>query len=825
MRHRDSGENDAPLVGRPRGAAWRALQADGVLWEGQALLVGTEVDLAARLILTRHRLAFARGGEVALDVPRAWLRPVPVLRRDGALLVSIAEERGTQPETLVLRLRDEQPALAKLLALLGAASAEALPWSTNRFGADALAPGPFAEEPFGAGRPPFDRPQVDRPPSHRFRPNRPADAPASSDRPAPEGFATDPFPSDRSPTGARPTRVLPPLPEPARPDVLLPGRRPWDEPEPSPDAVDGQFALAAAAPPREPLLDPMVRPAAPPVAIGRDRDWNLEPIREMVPRGNRRRRRGWTIRLGGLVLLLAVVGFIGMGGMPSRPSQRTPTVAPPAGNAAGRTTVAQRLAPTVPPTTDPTAEARRTAEAIGVGGPDPTATAAPPEPADPTRPADPSTANPTESAGLAQAADPTDSAAPEPPTATTEAAPTATSEPESTTAPPTATADTPAVAPEPTLAVDPPTAPPAPATTDPAATELPPTEPAATVAAEPTPTETVAPTAAPTPEPVAGPTQGPSLAVNEVPDQGLVAGPLRLAVEVAQRGRSLPDLALASAAEGEWVALVVHVRNWSDAAAELAMADLRLGSDDASSEVGLDGVTGVVGGLLGFDPAFGVDDVVAFEPGQTRRLALVFLAPEGTATPSLRVGEMRLALDTVLAEADRIAQADLSAEVGAPDLVAATVVEVLEGDRIAVELGGVRTEVRYLGIEAPGRDRCYAAESTAINGELVVPGAIVWLERQRTNADPLGRLLRDVWVAGDGGARVLVAARLAELGAAVADPDPPNVRFAGWLAAAAAEAEAAGAGLWGACAEEAAARAPALVGGVSGPFFAAPWER
>src|SRR5919112_688165 len=43
---------DVPPVGRPRGAIWRSLQADGVVWEGQVLLVGDDVDLAARMIVT-----------------------------------------------------------------------------------------------------------------------------------------------------------------------------------------------------------------------------------------------------------------------------------------------------------------------------------------------------------------------------------------------------------------------------------------------------------------------------------------------------------------------------------------------------------------------------------------------------------------------------------------------------------------------------------------------------------------------------------------------------------------------------------------------------
>ena len=59
---------DVPPVSRPRGAVWRSLQADGVVWEGQVLLVGDDVDLAARMIVTYRRVVFVRGGEVGLEM-------------------------------------------------------------------------------------------------------------------------------------------------------------------------------------------------------------------------------------------------------------------------------------------------------------------------------------------------------------------------------------------------------------------------------------------------------------------------------------------------------------------------------------------------------------------------------------------------------------------------------------------------------------------------------------------------------------------------------------------------------------------------------------
>ena len=38
-------QDQAPIVGRPRGNAWRVLEADGIEWEGQVYLIGDQIDL------------------------------------------------------------------------------------------------------------------------------------------------------------------------------------------------------------------------------------------------------------------------------------------------------------------------------------------------------------------------------------------------------------------------------------------------------------------------------------------------------------------------------------------------------------------------------------------------------------------------------------------------------------------------------------------------------------------------------------------------------------------------------------------------------------
>ena len=112
---------EAPTVGRPRGALWRSLQADGVVWEGQVLLVGGDVDLAARMIVTHRRVVFVRGGDVVLEIPRGWLRQEPVLRRDGVLEICVTTPESNpfdEPMRVALRMREGHPAAGHIIAML-----------------------------------------------------------------------------------------------------------------------------------------------------------------------------------------------------------------------------------------------------------------------------------------------------------------------------------------------------------------------------------------------------------------------------------------------------------------------------------------------------------------------------------------------------------------------------------------------------------------------------------------------------------------------------------------------------------------------------------
>ena len=117
-----------PHAGRPRGEAWRALQREGIEWEGQVLIGADEHVLSARLIITAQRLAFARGGEVVLDIARWWLKRPPFLSGNGAVNLRIETGSGSRDRlqftarrhwTMTRRAAHREEALARPSVLSG----------------------------------------------------------------------------------------------------------------------------------------------------------------------------------------------------------------------------------------------------------------------------------------------------------------------------------------------------------------------------------------------------------------------------------------------------------------------------------------------------------------------------------------------------------------------------------------------------------------------------------------------------------------------------------------------------------------------------------
>ncbi|HUR15708.1 MAG TPA: thermonuclease family protein [Candidatus Limnocylindrales bacterium] len=131
----------------------------------------------------------------------------------------------------------------------------------------------------------------------------------------------------------------------------------------------------------------------------------------------------------------------------------------------------------------------------------------------------------------------------------------------------------------------------------------------------------------------------------------------------------------------------------------------------------------------------------------------------------------------------------------------AEVVRVVDGDTIVVDLGGFEERVRYIGIDAPESVRPsfpveeWGVEASAANADLV-EGRTVVLERDVSDTDRFGRLLRYVWLLNDG-EWLLVNLELVRLGYANAGSFPPDVKYNDEVRAAEREARDADRGLWG----------------------------
>jgi len=132
----------------------------------------------------------------------------------------------------------------------------------------------------------------------------------------------------------------------------------------------------------------------------------------------------------------------------------------------------------------------------------------------------------------------------------------------------------------------------------------------------------------------------------------------------------------------------------------------------------------------------------------------------------------------------------------------ARVVRVIDGDTIVVEFGGTEYHLRYIGMDTPESVKPntpvqpLALEASKANEDLVA-GQTVILEKEVSETDSFGRLLRDVWVDRDG-TLVMVGLELVRKGYAQVTTFPPDVQYVEELLAAERSARSGSVGLWGA---------------------------
>ena len=134
----------------------------------------------------------------------------------------------------------------------------------------------------------------------------------------------------------------------------------------------------------------------------------------------------------------------------------------------------------------------------------------------------------------------------------------------------------------------------------------------------------------------------------------------------------------------------------------------------------------------------------------------------------------------------------------------ANVLKVVDGDTIEVEYGGKSYKLRYIGIDTPETVDprrpvgCFGKEASNENKNLV-GGKNVVLQKDISDMDKYGRLLRYVYLPLSEGKFLFVNDHLVKNGFAKVSNFPPDVKFTNQFLDAQKEAQESSRGLWGSC--------------------------
>jgi endonuclease YncB( thermonuclease family) len=929
-----------PDVGRPRGSALRGLEAEGVIFETQVLIVGGESDLAARLILTSKRLVLVAGGEIAIDIQREWLRPQPRLIAENGIRVFItpeaAEAGGDQTERISLRARDGRGAAVQIISAVTGRPVPGAQADPARSASSEAAPAIVAEIPkwstsVGAS------PTVALPALPDVLSSASAAASKAPGRSWP--------PVEKNGVGATPSRAIPtrtqsssdglyrPLPATGGSDATFRGRtndsitswtsRHLDSTDPAPvpstvsRAARRQVTLSNGVTSVEesvPMIAAQASKALKPGLGHRSLVWGLRMVILFVLIGTgaylgrdylRQQARDLNVPIPSRIETQLGIsskddttaqidptsqlqaGDGNQGVVPTLPATHgdntrddlgstTGLIVPtdePAVTPTGEPTEAQVIVPTDAPTEEPVVLPTDvpTEEPVVLPTDVPTEESAllpTDEPViapndiptqEPTiAPTDVPTQAPTSEPTVAPTDMPTDVPTQEPtseptavPTQEPTSEPTAVPTQVPTTAPTDVLTDVPTREPTTVPTEAPTTVPTDVPTREPTTppTQAPTTIPTETSTQEPTtvPTQapTIVPTDVPTPqapsEPTAVPTelptqqatsdptsvptqtpvpaptveatevvlvtptivpQAPSVDPSVTPDQQIATANFRFSVAGAEIGESIPDLPEINAVTyGQWLVLSVNGTNTSGTDEVFDMNAFTLVAD--GSDVQVDVGNAWIAGMLGYSPAYGNTDSIIWAPGESHQFALTFLAPLDAKSLVLKVGDQVMDLSSTLGGDTSLLDATAQDAAKQPEVIEAKVVEVVNAETIVVEIDGIRQAVRYLGLNAPTGDECFAVEATSANSALVA-GKTVRIERQATNVDARGNWVRDVWAPTSDGSYALVSELLVREGAGRSGVTEPNTRFAGWLMGSESAARAQGIGLWKSCGNTAA---------------------
>ena len=119
-----------------------------------------------------------------------------------------------------------------------------------------------------------------------------------------------------------------------------------------------------------------------------------------------------------------------------------------------------------------------------------------------------------------------------------------------------------------------------------------------------------------------------------------------------------------------------------------------------------------------------------------------------------------------------------------------TVESVISGDTIKLADGRI---IRYIGIDAPDKEQCMYRTAAKIN-QVLVEGKQVVIEKDHTELDPDGNVLRYVWIDDQ-----LINERIVSEGYARSTPQPPDLKYNGRFLNAHNQARELNKGLWAVC--------------------------
>ena len=160
-------------------------------------------------------------------------------------------------------------------------------------------------------------------------------------------------------------------------------------------------------------------------------------------------------------------------------------------------------------------------------------------------------------------------------------------------------------------------------------------------------------------------------------------------------------------------------------------------------------------------------------------LACGSIEPIATIETDIESPQLDVVLPTEFAEQE----VDTPANSNQPDFFydeIATVIWVIDGDTIEVEIDGVDYRVRYIGVNTPERDEVCYDNATAANEALVPEGSTVYLVQDVSDTDRYDRLLRYIYVETDND-YLFVNEELVDAGWAEAVTYEPDTSFADYF--------------------------------------------